>query len=132
MAPREKSMGCRKEEHGVGLVDGRGTITRTLGQPQRVLGLPKGRWGPPSMVKMAKMTNIFFRCYEASLQEGLSVHPSVCPSIHLSVRPSVRPSVRLSVSPSVHRPVMPSLMKEFWSTLCRVSGLVFKSLNSCS
>ena len=118
-------MGCQKEEHGVGLVDGRGTITRTLGQPQRVLGLPKGGWGPPSMVKMAKMTNIFFRCYEASLQEGLSVHPSVSPSIHLSIHPSVRPSVRLSVHPSI-RPLVPPVGQSIRPSICPFVTLSFQ------
>ena len=66
-APREKSMGCRKTEHGVGLVEGRGTLRRTLGQPQWVLGLLKG--GSLTPLNGQNGQNDQFQCFfEKSLK----------------------------------------------------------------
>ena len=116
--PLERKVWVAERENMVwGWQKGEGPSDGPWDSPREYSASLKGGKGPPSMVKLAKMTNIFF---------GATKH------LFRRVRPSIHPSVHLSVCPSVRWSVTPSLMEEFRSTLGRVSGLVYKSLNSCS
>ena len=66
----------------------------------------------------------------ASLQEGLSVRPSVGPLFRPSVGPSVRRSVRPSIGPSVRRSVGPSVRLSVTQMQKRVSQFFLATVRS--